>query len=313
MCRATIEGGRRCASPHPTRHQSTQRAARRARMRERIAALPTATLPELASSLAPGTGQAERRAALAEAQARPMLAEWWTLVESDDLDDRRAAASLPCTDARAHAGFATLALAYDDHTRRALASNPALDHRTLSDLSHDPDDRVRSAAQATLVERGWDAAPASDAAAAFHERMSVTLDDLPHASVTRGAMSRPGWIAPANAAPVLTRIATDHGARLVVHPGTIPGATGIVEIEEIRVTDRGAGSGTAALRAIHREADRHGWALALHPSAELGGDVERLRGWYAREGYAPSAPGADKRLRRNLADWVRYPKGQDNV
>ena len=83
--------------------------------------------------------------------------------------------------------------------------------------------------------------------------------------------------------------------------------------ETIRVTDRGAGSGTAALRAMHREADRHGWALALHPSAELGGDVERLRGWYAREGYAPSAPGADKRLRRNLADWVRYPKGQDDV
>ena len=313
MCRSTIEGGRRCADHRSVQVQSAARALRRTRVRDRIASLPTAPLSTLAESLAPGTGQAERDAALEVAAGRDnMLAEWFALADSPSTDDRLAAALLPCSDGRAAAGYQALSIDYDPRIRRAVASNPATSPKVLSDLATDPDESTRQAAQSSLAAQSATASAPSDEAIAFRERAAVNLDDTPHAEVTRTAMRRPGWVAPADAAPLIVAAAQVHDVRVVIHPGTIPGATGVVEISEIRAGDRGAGAGSRALRDIHALADQHGWALALRPSGDLGGDVERLRGWYSREGYSPSAPGADKRLRRSLTDWVRYPKGQDS-
>lgn len=229
------------------------------------------------------------------------MGAWWSLAEGS-AEDRVAAAALPCTDARAVRGYEALARDYDPRIRRALAQNPGTPAAVLEDLAHDPDTRTRGLARS----RHAGTKSASAEAVAFHARLHARLDDTPHADVTRAARRRPGWISPEHASPEIVRVAAKHGVRVAVHPGTIPGAHGVIEIDTIRVSQRGQGRGTEGLRAITALADRHGWALALHPSGDLGSDVERLRRWYRREGFEPSA---DPRLRRNLADWVRYPRG----
>lgn len=277
--------------------------------------MSSASLLSVGASLAGRVGRDEREAALTEAIKRSgqVLAEWFVLAESIDPDERIAAAALPVADARASAGQRALAFDYDPRVRRALAQNPECDPSVLQNLIHDPDAVVAERATATLSAQGFAPREAPDAETiAFHERMSATLDDTPHAAVTRAAMKQPGWVSPEHACDLLIAAAAEHDVRVTIHPGTIPGATGVIEIDTVRTSTKGTGQGTAALRAMHALADQHGWALALRPSGDLGGDVERLRGWYAREGYA-LAPKSERRVHRPRAEWIRYPKGADNV
>ena len=314
MCRSTAEGGRRCSGQHDTRKQSASRSDRRRRARTRIAAMPSAPLVTVGATLAGRVGRDEREAALAEATKRSgALAEWFVLAGSTDPEERVAAAALPITDARAVAGQRALAFDYDPRVRRALAQNPECDAYVIRELAHDPDAVVSERAAATMSARGIFPSNAPGLAAIdFYGRITTTLDDTPHAAVTRAAMKRPGWVSPEHANDLLIAAAAEHDVRVTIHPGTIPGATGVIEIDTLRTSTKGTGQGTAALRAMHALADQHGWALALRPSGDLGGDVERLRGWYAREGYAP-AHDSERRVHRPRAEWIRYPKGQDNV
>lgn len=277
--------------------------------------MPSASLVAVGASLAGRVGRDEREAALTEAIKRSgqVLAEWFVLAESTDPDERIAAAALPVADARASAGQRALAFDYDPRVRRALAQNPECDAYVLRELAHDPDVVVSERAAATMSSRGIFPSNAPGLAAIdFYGRITTTLDDTPHAAVTRAAMKRPGWVSPEHANDLLIAAAAEHDVRVTIHPGTIPGATGVIEIDTIRTSTKGTGQGTAALRAMHALADQHGWALALRPSGDLGGDVERLRGWYAREGYA-LAPKSERRVHRPRAEWIRYPKGTDNV
>ena len=48
---------------------------------------------------------------------------------------------------------------------------------------------------------------------------------------------------------------------------------------------RGTGAGTAALADLCARADAHGWTIRLGATCDLGADIRRLVGWYARVGF----------------------------
>jgi hypothetical protein len=77
-----------------------------------------------------------------------------------------------------------------------------------------------------------------------------------------------------------------------------PGAVFLQGIEVRDDRDRRNGVGTAVMTALGEWADEHDLEVGLHPSDELGGDVERLRAWYTRLGYRPSADGVGTMMER---------------
>jgi GNAT superfamily N-acetyltransferase len=83
-------------------------------------------------------------------------------------------------------------------------------------------------------------------------------------------------------------LAADLEAR---HPGLSLGSSGPVVLSKIVLPkdQRGAGLGSAVMSDILAEADRHGWAVALTPSADFGGSKTRLVAFYRRFGFVPNS------------------------
>ena len=71
---------------------------------------------------------------------------------------------------------------------------------------------------------------------------------------------------------------------------------------------RGHGEGSAIIRRLCNEADRHQWTLALNISTDFGGSKSGLERLYRRFGFVPNR---GRRTRHEISErWVREPSPQ---
>ncbi|MFD4542446.1 hypothetical protein [Streptomyces bauhiniae] len=82
----------------------------------------------------------------------------------------------------------------------------------------------------------------------------------------------------------LRRALEDHAAKIHI---SYDNSSGYLALDLLVVTRvrRDQGTGTAIMRALTAEADRHGVPMALTPAADFGGSVPRLRTFYRRFGF----------------------------
>lgn len=109
---------------------------------------------------------------------------------------------------------------------------------------------------------------------ALYARMplSVVAEGLGGGVLNQGATNLAGTLAELEASGVEVA-ASEHAGVLTVSKIVVPEA------------ERGAGRGTAAMRALLAYADRTGQHVALTPSADFGGDKKRLTQFYERLGF----------------------------
>ncbi|MCZ4085460.1 GNAT family N-acetyltransferase [Streptomyces antarcticus] len=97
-------------------------------------------------------------------------------------------------------------------------------------------------------------------------------------SIKHTPSHEPAWVG------ALRERLADYPAKIhISHDGT----TGRLALDLLVVTrsQRNKGVGTAIMRALASEADRHDVQIALTPVADFGGSVTRLRTFYRRFGF----------------------------